>query len=105
MRSAIAPGQIPTNSAGEDTFVGTANSPVGRTGIDGDTIINFGGGYVIDVTDLLPETAEPLAYVDLGGDGTLSVTDGRGASINFAGSYSAINSTVPGSHGHDGKGR
>jgi hypothetical protein len=104
MRSAIAPGQIPTNSAGEDTFVGYGDILAGAAaGIDGDTIINFGGGYVIDVTDLLPETAEPLAYVDLGGDGTLSVTDG-GASINFAGSYSAINSTVPGADGHDGAG-
>ena len=50
------------------------------TGLDGDTIINFGGSDVIDVTDLLPAATKPLAYVVHGGGGTLSVTDGvRGA--------------------------
>jgi hypothetical protein len=58
---------------------------------------------VIDVTDLLPAATKPLAYVDHGGSGTLSVTDGtQSASINFAGSYSARNFTLLGTDGHGG---
>ena len=105
--SATGPGQILTGGAGVDTLVGYSGYgdifSDTAAGLDGDTIINFGGSDVIDVTDLLPAATKPLAYVDHGGSGTLSVTDGtQSASINFAGSYSARNFTLLGTDGHGG---
>ncbi len=103
--TAGAANQTLTGRVGADTLVGY--SGFGTTfrdtsaGLNGDKIGLFGGGDVINVTDLLPGSAQPLAYKTTASGGILTVTDGtRTTNIGFIGSYAASDFKL----GADGQG-
>jgi hypothetical protein len=99
-------GQTLTGGLGTDTLVGA--SVFGDTfrdttaGLNHDTIENFGGSDVIDVTDMAYVAALKPAYKGNAQSGVLTLTDGKHtAAITLLGSYSATEFT-PKSDGHGG---
>ncbi|WP_428485128.1 cellulase family glycosylhydrolase [Rhodopila sp.] len=77
-----------------DTFLGTA------AGLAGDTIANFGGSDVIDITDLAAATLKPLVFN--ASTDALTVADGtHGVTLTMSGNYTLASFTAT-SDGHTG---
>ncbi len=92
--TAGAANQTLTGRVGSDTLIGY--SGFGTTfrdtsaGLNGDKIGLFGGDDVINVTDLLPGSAQPLVHKTTASGGILTVTDGvHTTNIGFIGNYAA----------------
>ena len=80
-------------TAGGDTFSDTA------AGLNGDRIMNWTTGDVIDLQTIVAANLHPLTFAS----GTLDVTDGTTlAAISFTGAVALSNFTVLGSDGHGG---
>jgi fibronectin-binding autotransporter adhesin len=91
---ALAAGQTLTGGLGIDLMTGAAAT--GDTfkdtslGLTGDTIGDFAGTDVIDVTDLVPGTGLSLAYTQEAGQGILTLSEGvQSVTINLLGSFTS----------------
>jgi hypothetical protein len=103
---ALAAGQTLTGGLGLDMLTGSAAT--GDTfkdtsiGLNGDTIVNFVGTDMIDITDLAPGAGLMLGYTQNGTYGTLTVTEGsQSSTITLLGTFSLSDFTT-GSDGHGG---
>ena len=98
--------QTLVSTGGNDTLVGSAK--FGDTfegssaGLAGDVIKGFGGSDVIDITDMIAGSVQPLAFNAV--TGVLTVADGtHSVSLTFAGgSYTDGSFATPVSDGHGG---
>ncbi|MCX7384159.1 MAG: hypothetical protein NT133_22685 [Alphaproteobacteria bacterium] len=91
-----AAGQTLGGIAGKDTligFPGFGNTFLGTAvGLNNDTIGNFGGSDIIDITNMNFATLQPLAYAAGVGKGVLTISDGtRTDKITLTGSYTVAN--------------
>ncbi len=103
--SALAQGQTLTGGGGKDTLNGFSGfgDVFSDTSahLNTTTIGNFGGSDLIDLTDMNPNTIQPLAYNT--STQTLTVADGTHTSnIKFLGSYTLSDFQIGGSDGHTG---
>ena len=91
--TALASAQVLTGGLGTDTLTGAAaTGDLFRdtaAGLNGDTLVNFAGTDVIDVTDIAAGGVS-LGYQQNGATGTLSVSNGgTSTSITLAGSFTS----------------
>jgi hypothetical protein len=103
--SALAQGQTLTGGGGKDTLNGFSGfgDVFSDTSahLNTTTIGNFGGSDLIDLTDMNPNTIQPLAFNT--STETLTVADGTHTSnVKFIGSYTLSNFQFDGSDGHIG---
>jgi hypothetical protein len=108
--TAGAANQVLTGGAGADTLVGSTSFATlfsdKSSGLNGDTIVNFGGASLVDLTDMSSSLLQPLK-IKVTGSGAgavsaLTVTDGtHKATIDFAGTY-ALGNFNPMNDGHGG---
>jgi len=103
--TALAQGQTLTGGGGKDTLNGFSGfgDVFSDTSahLNTTTIGNFGGSDLIDLTDMNPNSIQPLTYNT--STETLTATDGtHTANIKFIGSYTLSNFQIGGSDGHTG---
>ena len=103
--TALAQGQTLTGNGGKDTLNGFSGfgDVFSDTSahLNTTTIGNFGGSDLIDLTDMNPNSIQPLTYNTT--TETLTATDGtHTANIKFIGSYTLNDFQIGGSDGHTG---
>jgi hypothetical protein len=96
--TALAANQTLTPGLGTDTLIGYSGFgdlfKDTAAGLNGDTIFDFGGNDLVDLTNVNSSMVTSLGWTQSGTGGTLRISDGTNtASILFSGTYTAASFT------------